>query len=219
MCGIGDSVELARRVRHVHRMHEKTDHQRDEQPVLEGFGAPIPAAEVSHPSTEEKQRRNHLRRPRYPEFGIIRRWKGNEPEHEKNAKRQGKGRKVDRELINVGSLRITFVRPEKHAPEKEQRQEKPRGRPGPRGHVRALEPRRPRPEERGGHDGVVPIQQSGAQEARANEQESSLFLAVVTDERKARDDQGHRGADKLPDDVASRVVIDGEAPEDVECEE
>ena len=66
---------------------------------------------------------------------------------------------------------------------------------------------------------MVPIQQSGAQETRADEQESSLFLAVVTDERKARDDQGHRGADKLPDDVAGRVVIDGKTPEDVEREE
>ena len=63
MCGIGDPVELARRVGHIHPVQEHADHEGDEQPILEGFGAPFPTAEVTHPSGEEERRRDELGGP------------------------------------------------------------------------------------------------------------------------------------------------------------
>ena len=61
---------------------------------------------------------------------------------------------------------------------------------------------------------MVPVQQSGTEEARADEQEGCLLLTVETDERKAPDDQDQRSADEFPDDMAGLVVIEGKAPQD-----
>ena len=214
MCGIGDPVELARRICHIHPVQKHTDNERDEQPILEGFRAPLPTADVTHPSGEEEGRRDELGRPPDNELGIIRGREGIEGKHKEEGGRQDCGQDVDYDLTEMGSLWILFIRLEENAAEEEHRQEHPRGRPGPRGPVRGLEPSRPTADERRGDDGVVPIQQSGTEEASADEQESFLFLTVETDERKAPDDQGQRGADEFPDDMAGLVVIEGKAPQD-----
>ena len=61
---------------------------------------------------------------------------------------------------------------------------------------------------------MVRVEQSCTEEPRANEQEGRLLLAVETDESETGDHQGYRCADEFPDDVAGRVVLEREEPDD-----